>query len=245
MKDTMLYIVLPYLAVFSCILFSIFRLRLKPYSYSTLSSQFLETGKLYWGSNAWHYGLIVVFVGHLVAFLFPKTILAINAVPLRLYILEVTGVAGGMLMLFGLFVFAFRRIFHPRVRAVTSIMDLVVLLLLTISVVTGLYSAIVYNWGTSWFAVTLSPYLFSLLTFQPELAYIVDLPHIVKTHVFCAFLLVGVLPFTRLVHVFSFPFHYPFRPYQLVLWNWDRKEIRNPEADEDVPEEEEEWTPGV
>jgi len=39
-----------------------------------------------------------------------------------------------------------------------------------------------------------------------------------------------VLPFTRLVHFLVAPLHYIGRPYQRVIWNWDRKKIRDPET---------------
>lgn len=244
MTDTVLFIVMPYVALFSLVFFTILRIRKDPFSFSSLSSQFLESDQLFWGSNAWHFGLLIVFPGHLIALLFPGTILSFNAEPFRLFLLEATGLAGGFLMAFGLAFLFFRRIFNARVNAVTSPMDILVLLILGVLVTTGLSTAIGFNWGSSWFAAALAPYLYSLAIFQPELSYVVDLPHVVKMHILSAFLFVGMLPFTRLVHMFSLPLRYPFRPNQVVMWNWDRKEIRYVDGDEEE-EKEEEWTFGV
>ena len=37
-----------------------------------------------------------------------------------------------------------------------------------------------------------------------------------------------MVPFTRLVHLLVAPLNYIVRPYQRVIWNWDRKTIRDP-----------------
>jgi hypothetical protein len=37
-----------------------------------------------------------------------------------------------------------------------------------------------------------------------------------------------MIPFTRLAHFIVAPLHYIVRPYQQVIWNWDRKTIRDP-----------------
>ncbi|MBL0210739.1 MAG: respiratory nitrate reductase subunit gamma [Holophagaceae bacterium] len=64
---------------------SILRFTWKPFSYSSLSSQFLENKQLFWGSGLWHWGILWVLTGHLVAFLIPRQILAWNSAPFRLY----------------------------------------------------------------------------------------------------------------------------------------------------------------
>ena len=37
-----------------------------------------------------------------------------------------------------------------------------------------------------------------------------------------------MVPFTRLSHVIVAPLNYLVRPYQQVIWNWNRKTIRDP-----------------
>jgi nitrate reductase gamma subunit len=68
--------------------------------------------------------------------------------------------------------------------------------------------------------------LYSLFTFQPDLAMVAPLPLVVKYHIVGAFLILLVFPFSRLVHMISIPITYLWRPYQVVQWNWDRKTIR-------------------
>ncbi len=56
------------------------------------------------------------------------------------------------------------------------------------------------------------------------------LPWVIKVHIVGAFLIVLIVPFTRLVHFFVAPLHYIARPYQQVIWNWDRRAIRDPKT---------------
>jgi nitrate reductase gamma subunit len=114
--DQLLYGVFPYLIVIIAIGGTIWRYTTNRYSFSSLSSQFLESRQLFWGSVPWHYGLLVVLGGHLVAFLVPRSILAWNAVPLRLYILELTALVFGILTLVGLVMLMWRRATNPRIR---------------------------------------------------------------------------------------------------------------------------------
>ncbi len=54
------------------------------------------------------------------------------------------------------------------------------------------------------------------------------LPWVIKAHIVGAFTIILIAPFTRLIHFFVAPLHYITRPYQQVIWNWDRRAIRNP-----------------
>jgi nitrate reductase gamma subunit len=173
-------------------------------------------------------GVLVVFVGHLVAFLLPRATLAWNSIPLRLIALEVTAFVFGLSMLIGLAALMFRRLTNPRIRAVTTRMDIAIELLLLGQVVLGCWIALGFRWGSSWFAADLSPYLWSLVTLTPETGAVFALPWVIKLHIAGAFAIAFMVPFTRLVHFVVAPLHYIVRPYQQVIWNWDRKAIRDP-----------------
>ncbi len=56
------------------------------------------------------------------------------------------------------------------------------------------------------------------------------MPHVIKYHIAGAFLILLMIPFTRLVHFLVAPFHYIFRPYQQVIWYWNKKTIRDPKT---------------
>jgi nitrate reductase gamma subunit len=192
--DQLLYGVFPYVAIALAIVGTIWRYFRDRFSYSSMSSQFLENRQLFWGSVPWHYGILVILVGHLVAFLIPRTVLAWNGVPWRLYVLE------------------------------ASAMDVVLLLALLIQVVAGLWIAIFFRWGSSWYAAFAVPYLKSVFSFNPDISLVSNLPFMAEVHIIGAFVLLLLLPFTRLVHLLSVPVAYLWRPYQVVIWN--RKGLR-------------------
>lgn len=226
MSDLLLFAVAPYVAVTLLLSVSLWRFFFTRYKFSSLSSEFLENRDLFWGSVPWHYGIMVLFFGHLIGFLCPRQVALWNSVPLRLLILEVTALTFGLLALVGIILLIKRRIRHPRIRVVTSWMDMVVLALLLVQVVAGVGIAYHYRWGSAWYVGTLVPYLRSVLMLAPRVDLISGMPWLVKLHVFGAIAIVGVLPFTRLVHFLVPPISYLWRPYQLVIWNWDRKTIR-------------------
>ncbi|MCC7133854.1 MAG: respiratory nitrate reductase subunit gamma [Gemmatimonadales bacterium] len=223
-----LFVGLPYAAMLIFLVGTVQRYRSRGFKVSSLSSQFLEGRTLFWGSLPFHIGILVVFFGHLSAFLLPRTTLLWNSNPARLIVLEVTAFTFGLCVLVGLVGLMVRRFTNRRVRMVTTPMDIALEWLILAQVVLGLWIAIGYRWGSSWFAADLSPYLSSLFRLDPNIAAISAMPLVIKLHVIGAWLLIGIFPFTRLVHFLVAPLHYLARPYQRVMWNWDRKAVRDP-----------------
>lgn len=217
--DLLLFAFLPYAAVLTAVIAGGIRFARNRFSYSSLSSQFLESRRLFWGSVPFHYGLLVVVAGHLVGFLFPRSVTAFNSVPVRLFMLEATALAFGLLTLAGLVVLVYRRVTSARIRAVTSRWDVVLLVLLLSQVVTGVCTAILYRWGSAWYVHAATPYLSSLVKLAPETAYVTGLPLMARLHILNAFVLIAIIPFTRLVHLLVVPIPYLWRPHQLVVWN--------------------------
>ena len=217
--NTILFVIFPYISLTLCITVSIYRSIYRPFTISSMSSQLLERKKLYWGSISFHYGVILVLLGHLLALLLPQSLRLWNNVPIRLYLLELTGLALGIWALVGLCILLWRRLSERRIRVVTSSMDVIVLIFLLVSMVTGVLVATLYRFGTFWFTAIFTPYLASLFTFQPNLGLIAPLPWLIKLHVINFFILLAVFPFSRLVHIFTYPVGYLIRPWQLVVWN--------------------------
>lgn len=226
--NTFLFVVLPYVALVVFFVGTIYRYRSSRFSFSSLSSQFLEGKSLFWGAVPFHFGILVVFLGHLTAFLFPATTLAWNGNPVRLIILEVTAFSFGLSMFVGLALLFIRRVTQPRIKVVTNKMDIIMELLLLSQIILGLWIALGYRWGSSWFAADLTPYLWSIFKLSPQIEAISAMPLVIKLHITGAFLIVLLFPFSRLVHLLVAPFHYIFRPYQVVMWNWDKNRVRHP-----------------
>ncbi len=216
--DTVLLVVLPYIAVVLFVVVSIQRYRGEMFTFSSLSSQFLENQHHFWALVPFHYGIIVILAGHLIGFLIPGSVLAWNSQPLRLFILEVSALVFGLLTIIGLAGLILRRVREPKIRIVTSRADWIVLGILLLQVFSGLYVALFHGWGSSWFAASATPYLWSLLTLTPDATHISAMPFMVKAHIVVAWFLVAAFPFTRLVHVLVVPNHYLWRKPQVVRW---------------------------
>ncbi len=215
--DILLFVVAPYVALALAIVVGVLRRRRHPFTISALSSQLLESRKLFWGSVPFHWGISAILVGHLAALVFPRGIELWNGEPIRLYLLEVTGLALALWAGFGLAMLITRRITEARIRAVTSPMDLVVLGVIALQIVTGIWIAVGHRFGSFWGTSVFVPYIRSLLTFQPKPELVVALPIILKTHVITFWVFLVLFPFTRLVHIVTVPFGYLTRPWQRVV----------------------------
>ena len=220
MFDLFLYGVFPYVALAVAITGGLLRYYRDRFTFSSQSSQFLESRQLFWGSVPWHYGIVTLLVGHLIGLLVPGWVAAFNGVPLRLYILEATALGLGLLSLTGVLALLTRRAVSPRIRAVTTPMDLILLVLLLGQVVLGVYTAVFQRWGSWWYLSNAVPYLVSLVQLNPQIQYATTLPLPTQLHIIGAFLLTAIFPFTRLVHMLTVPITYLWRPYQTVIWNW-------------------------
>jgi len=222
MFDNVLFIAFPYLAVVTAVWVGIYRYRNDRFSYSSQSSQFLENRMLSWGSAPWHYAILIILAAHFFAALVPSVWASLISAPIRLYILEVTGLALALMAVFALGLLVIRRLTTPKVRSVTTPADWLLLVLLLAQVALGFWVALFFRWGADWYLHTAAPWLVSLVKLQPDAATVTTLPWVVKIHILGGFLLIAVFPFTRLVHAVIWPITYLWRPYQVVVWNREK-----------------------
>ena len=217
--NTFLFIVLPYMAIFVFLAGTIYRYKRTKFSYSSLSSQFLESNTLFYGSQVFHWGIIILFFGHLVGFLFPKTVIAFGNQSVRILILEITALIAGLATLTGIILLLVRRITQERIRQSTTPMDWTIEILLLVEIIFGVLIAFFHRWGSIWFASVLTPYLNSLFTLSPQIQAISAVPWMIKAHISGFYLLLILFPFSRLVHMLVYPVRYIRRPFQRVIWN--------------------------
>jgi respiratory nitrate reductase gamma subunit len=198
--DQLLFAVLPYVAVVAfLVLVGARRYRLPPFSnfQDTMPASGTLTGigeKLLFG-----YGILIVLAGHALAFLIPQQILDWNSDPLRLYALEVTGFAFGIMTLAGLLLAAAGRFIDAESRRRTHFVEWCFFIVLLVEITNGVFVALFFPWGSSWFATSLTPYLRSVVRLEPDISYLSSMPVPVKVHVALAYVLIALLPFTRLV----------------------------------------------
>lgn len=215
MLDLFLFGVLPYLSVALAVGGTIYRRRALRDTLGARSSQLLEGRAQYWGSLPWHNAILLILAAHLGAALFPGAFGWLLGAPGRLYALEITGLGLGALTVVGLAILLARR---TRLGAVTGARDWLVLALLLLQAATGVYIAYALRWGSVWYLHTATPWLASLGRLSPQVDLMAVLPPVVKVHAVNAFVLIALVPLTRLVHVVSFPASYLWRPPQVVIW---------------------------
>lgn len=174
-----------------------------------------RSAPLYHGSAAWRWGLGLVLLGHAAAFLVPRWLLAWNRVPVRQTLLEATGFLIGVMALVGLLLLI------REARGRWPLPDFVLVLLLATSLGSGLASATLYRWGSSWYALSLLPWLGSLLRLSPDVSLVAGLPATVRLHVLSGLAAAALLPFTRGVYAVSGPlFDLPRRIAALRASRW-------------------------
>jgi len=215
MSDLFLFGVLPYVAVALAVAGTAYRYRALRHTVTARSSQLIESRLLFWGSVAWHPAILAILIAHLGAALFPGAWGRLLGDPGRLVVLESTGLALGALALLGIVVLMARRL---TLRTPTGWMDWVVLAALAVQAATGLWVAWGLRWGSTWYLHVAAPWLASLVRLSPQVAGMAVLPWVVQVHALNAFLLLALLPFSRLVHLTVLPVAYLWRPPQVVVW---------------------------
>lgn len=162
--------------------------------------------RIFGRSRAWIVGIAVTLAAHVVGLLLPAQLLAWNQHSLRLLVLETTGLAFGCLALAGLAsnLLAWRRSFLPTPEGAAgetperrlSKVDVVVLTLVVAVLVSGLAVALLHRWGSSWAAVTVVPWAYSVLRLDPEPLRMTGLPYLARIHVIGVFVLLAVWPYS-------------------------------------------------
>jgi nitrate reductase gamma subunit len=195
MKTTFLFQVWPYVALAILGLGLVGRYALAPRASGTDDAAARATA-LYGASRLWRIAFLILALLHLSALLIPRSVLAWNSVPVRLYLLEGTGFLFGLVALAGGASVAFRHLVQSKGSVGGEIADALFLSLLFVSVVSGLLTAAFYRWASNWGAATLTPYLASVLQGRASTELIAQLPFTAQLHVASAFGAAALLPFS-------------------------------------------------
>jgi nitrate reductase gamma subunit len=176
------------------------------YYWTTRSTGFFGRASIGPAALCLHWGIIILFFAHLIGLIGG----AYNLVK-WVDIFRWTGMGSGILLLYGLIWAFLRRLSIPQVKAMSTADDFIVLLLLIAICGFGLWqSAIELVFGVAYSA---GPWLGSILTLQPDATLMAAAPLVNKLHVITALLFFAYFPFTKLVHVFSYPLVYFTRAY--------------------------------
>lgn len=209
----------PYIALAVFFIGSWARFDRSAYTWRSGSSQLLSDRGMRLGSNLFHIGILVVLGGHLVGLLTPHSIYQyfISSSQKQLLALVVGGVFG-VVCLIGISILLVRRLTNPRIRATATFGDTVVLVLLFAQLLLGLISVPISSRHMDGsIMLVLSDWAQHIVTFRGGAASFVSGVHwVYKAHLFLGLTLFLITPFTRLVHIWSIPVSYLWRPYQVV-----------------------------
>ncbi len=210
----LLWVILPYLAIATFVVGHAWRFRRDQFTWTTRSTQLLESRWLKLGSPLFHFGLLAVIGGHVVGILIPQSVTEWLGIPESTYrIFSATmGTLAGAAMLAGLAILIVRRLRNPRVAATTRGMDVAVIALLAFMVATGMWNTVVENLvsGGYNYRETVSPWFRGLFLLDPNASLMTRgaIPLSYQLHAIGGWLLIMVWPFSRLVHAWSVPLAY-------------------------------------
>jgi nitrate reductase gamma subunit len=222
----LLWVALPYIAIAVFIVGHIWRYRYDKFGWTTRSSQTYENRLLRWGSPMFHFGILCVLVGHAVGLLIPAEWLFAIGINETMYHIGATvlGTAAAVLTLAGLAILIYRRRTVGPVFLATTRMDKVMYVFLGATLLFGTLATFTYQlFGAGYdYRETISPWVRSIIIFQPQPDLMAQAPIFFQLHALFATVLFILWPFTRLVHVFSAPVQYLFRPYIVYRSRDDR-----------------------
>jgi nitrate reductase gamma subunit len=198
MKTNFLFAAWPYIALSLLLVGISVRYILDRRQMGAVARDMAEARALFGGGNIWRASLLLLFAAHLAGMLFPRAILWWNGSVSRLYLLEGAGFIVGSAALACLCVLAWRHLGRSNRSLITELSDTVFLALLLVGIFSGVLTAVLYRWGSTWSAVTLAPYMASLVRTRPAAGLATQMPFLVRLHVFSAFAALAVFPLTRL-----------------------------------------------
>lgn len=214
--------VYPYIATTVFLLGSWIRFDQEQYTWKSDSSQLLSKSGMRFASNFFHYGILGLFLGHVAGLLTPHAVfLALGVSDMtHQWLAIVAGTLFGSACLLGAIVLWIRRMSNARVRAASRWMDINILGWLALTAAAGLltipFSIGHANAGDPGTMLRLAEWVQSILYLHPDPSLVKEVGPAYKFHMFLGMSVFLFFPFTRLVHIWSAPFGYLTRAYQIV-----------------------------
>jgi nitrate reductase gamma subunit len=216
--DIILWAVLPYVTIAILIAGTVWRYRYDQFGWTTRSSQLYESRLLRIGSPLFHFGILVVLIGHIIGLVIPASWTESAGVSEHAYHVQALTLGGiaGVATLVGVAILIYRRRTTGPVFMATTKNDKTMYVVLVAAIVAGLATTLIGTGavGTAQnYRETVSPWFRSIFILQPDVDSMREASATFKVHTLIGMLLFAVWPFTRLVHAFTAPLGYLFRPY--------------------------------
>ena len=210
----------PYVCFTVFLLGSLIRFERDPYTWRASSSQILRKRQLFWGSNLFHVGILLLLFGHMVGLLTPTELYTlVITVPQKQMIAVAAGGIAGTLCFVGLTLLLHRRLFDVRIRRTSSMMDIAILAILWVQLVLGLVTLpLSIHHSDGGVMLALSHWAQGIVILRPvDVSTLESLPWPYLAHLVLGMTLFLIFPFSRLVHIWSAPVWYlGRRGYQVV-----------------------------
>ncbi|WP_235738016.1 respiratory nitrate reductase subunit gamma [Nocardioides alcanivorans] len=217
--DTFLWIVVPYVCLTTFVLGHVWRYRYDKFGWTTRSSQLYESKLLRLGSPLFHFGILGVFLGHVMGLGVPRSWTRAVNISDGLYhtVAVFGGMVAGIAAVVGLVILIYRRRTVGPVFSATTAMDKVMYAVLGLVMLLGFWTTITVTVmeinGHYDYRAGVSVWFRGIFRFDTHPELMADAPLGFQAHGMAAMLLFALWPFTRLVHVFSAPLGYLTRPY--------------------------------
>jgi nitrate reductase gamma subunit len=215
--DVLLWAVLPYVTIVVLVAGTIWRYRYDKFGWTTRSSELYESRLLRIGSPLFHFGILVVVIGHVIGLLIPKSLTDAIGLSQEAYHVQalLLGAIAGFCTLVGVGILIYRRRTTGPVFMATTTNDKVMYVVLVAAIVVGLATTLLGAGGGEEhnYRLTVSPWFRSLFVLQPDVEAMARAGLTFQLHTLIGMLLFAIWPFTRLVHAFTAPIGYLFRPY--------------------------------
>ncbi|WP_204080392.1 respiratory nitrate reductase subunit gamma [Mycobacterium riyadhense] len=208
----------PYVVLAIVVVGTWWRYRYDKFGWTSRSSQLYESRLLSIGSPLFHFGSLAVITGHVVGLLIPEPWTRAIGMSDHLYHLQalMLGIPAGAATILGIGLLIYRRRTRGAVAIATTRSDVVMYLVLVCALVAGMSCTLL---GATHFGELhdyrqkVSVWFRSIWVLDPRGDLMAHAALYYQIHVFIALMLFALWPFTRLVHVFSAPIAYLFRPY--------------------------------
>jgi nitrate reductase gamma subunit len=211
-----LWVVFPYLCLTTFVVGHLWRYRYDKFGWTTRSSQLYENRLLRIGSPLFHFGILAVFLGHVMGLGIPKSWTEAVGITEGMYhVMAVSiGAVAGFATVVGMVILIYRRRTTGPVFSATTKMDKCMYLVLATVIVLGLVNTAITNiFGHYDYRDTVSVWFRGIFRFSLHPELMAEAPIGFQLHGLAAIFLFALWPFTRLVHVFSAPLGYLTRPY--------------------------------
>ena len=205
--DQFLFMALPYILLVLFFGIQAYRWVVNRFGWSARSSEIFEKQMLGVTAIPFHYALIFLLVAHILGVIsgniFTRELLQV--------FYSLATIAGAVLV-YAIAVSLARRIIVKEVRAMSTAEDYIILVFLLVIPSIGLYQYLVA--GVFGIFPGVSLWIQGVFTMSPRVEIMAALPLLNKLHMTLVMIFLCYWPFTKLVHMVTFPITYTYRRYQ-------------------------------